>query len=153
MNNKKAVKPIPEGFHTVTPFLLADDAAELIEFIENAFDGKIKYLMKSDDGMVRHSEMIIGNSIIMISNGTELYKSMPSMLHLYVEDVDSVYKNAINAGAESLREPTNEFYGDRSAGVKDKWNNQWWIATHIEDVNDEEMKKREEEFRKKSGIN
>ena len=148
----KSVKPIPDGFHTVTPFLLADNAAELIEFIKKAFDGKIRYMMKSDDGVVRHAEVKVGTSIIMVSNGTELYKSMPCMLHLYVEDVDAVYNKAVKAGGESLREPTNEFYGDRSAGVKDKWGNQWWIATHIEDVDAEEMKKREEEFRKEKGM-
>jgi PhnB protein len=147
-----SVKPIPDGFHTVTPFLPADNAAELIEFIQEAFDEKIKYMMKSDDGIVRHSEVRIGDSIVMVSNGTELYKSMPAMFHLYVEDVDAVYDKAIKAGGESLREPTNEFYGDRSVGVKDKWDNQLWIATHVEDVSDEEMKKREEQFRKEKDL-
>jgi uncharacterized glyoxalase superfamily protein PhnB/catechol 2,3-dioxygenase-like lactoylglutathione lyase family enzyme len=149
---EKSVNPIPEGFHTVTPFLLADDASKLIEFIEKAFDGKVTSMMKSDDGVVRHSTIKIGDSIIMISNGTELYKAMPCVLHLYVKDVDAVYQKAIEAGGLSLREPRYEFYGDRSCGIQDAWDNQWWIATHIEDVNDEEMKKREENFRRKEGL-
>jgi PhnB protein len=77
---------------------------------------------------------------------------MPAMLNLYVPDVDSVYKNALAAGGTSLQEPANQFYGDRSGGVQDRWNNQWWIATHIEDVNDDDMKKREQQFRKEKGL-
>jgi PhnB protein len=88
----------------------------------------------------------------MISHGTELYGSGAAMLHLYVENSDAVYQQALKAGGISLREPVNEFYGDRSAGVKDKWGNQWWIATHIEDVGDEEIRKREKEFREKEGL-
>lgn len=144
---KKSVQPIPEGFHTVTPYILADDATGLIEFIKVAFDGEVEYMMKSDDGKIRHSTVRIGNSPIMISSGNEEYTPMPCMLHLYVKDVDSIYKQAVNAGGQSLREPTDEFYGDRSAGIKDNWGNQWWLATHIEDVSDEEMKEREEELR------
>ena len=143
----KQVQPIPDGYHTVTPFLLVKEADQLIEFIKNAFGGTVDYMMKSDDGKIRHSTVKIGDSLIMISSGTEQYQPMPCMLHLYVEDVDSVYEQAIRAGSQSLREPEDQFYGDRSAGVQDKWNNQWWLATHIEDVSDEEMEKREAEFR------
>lgn len=145
---QKSVKPVPEGYHTVTPFLLVEDAEQLIEFIQKAFGGTVNYMMKSDDGKVRHSTVKIGDSLVMISSGTEQFQSMPCMLHLYLEDVDSVYEQALLAGGKSLRKPENQFYGDRSAGIQDKWNNQWWMATHIEDVSDEEMKKREEEFRK-----
>lgn len=147
--SKSSVKPIPEGYHTITPFLIADNAGELIKFIERAFEGKVKFTMKSDEGVIVHSEMFVGNSIIMISDSTEEFKPVKSLFHLYVENADSVFKKAIEAGAESIREPENQFYGDRSGGVKDKWGNQWWISTHIEDVSDEEMKRREEEFRKK----
>ncbi len=145
------MKPIPEGFHTVTPFLLADDVAKLLSFIEKAFSGKTVYRMKSSDGVVRHATIRIGTSIVMTSSGTEIYGRMPCMLHLYVEDVDSLYAQAIKAGGVSLREPTNEFYGDRTAAVVDAWKNQWWIATHIEDVDPGEMQRREEEFREKQG--
>lgn len=146
---KKSVQPIPEGFHTITPYILAKDAPGLIEFIREGLGGKVEYMMKSDDGEIRHSTVRIGDSPVMISSGNEEYKPMPCMLHLYVEDVDAIYEQAVAAGGESLREPSDEFYGDRSAGVADDWGNQWWIATHIEDVSDEEMKKREEEIREK----
>jgi uncharacterized glyoxalase superfamily protein PhnB len=146
--SENVVKPVPEGFHTVTPFLVADDANKLIEFIKKAFNGNVTYMIKSDDGIVRHATVKIGDSMVMVSNGTEIYKPMPCMLHLYVEDVDTVYRQAVKAGGESIREPRDEFYGDRSSAVRDAWDNQWWIASHIEDVSDAEMKKREEEFRK-----
>jgi PhnB protein len=149
---QSAVKPVPAGYHTVTPFLIAEEADKLIEFITRAFDGKLTYMMKSDDGLVRHATVSVGDSMIMVSSGTAQFKPMPAMLHLYVPDVDSMYKNAVAAGGTSLQEPANQFYGDRSGGIQDRWNNQWWIATHIEDVNDDEMKKREQQFRKEKGL-
>jgi PhnB protein len=143
------VQPVPDGYHTVTPFLLADDVTQLLTFIEKAFSGKIQFSMKSADGVVRHATIKIGNSLVMTSSGTEIYGSMPCMLHLYTENVDALYAQAIKAGATSLREPRDEFYGDRTAAVVDKWKNQWWIATHIEDVPPQEMQMREAEFRSK----
>ena len=148
----ETVEPVPEGFHTVTPFLLADDAASLMTFIEKAFGGEVTYVTKSDDGLVRHATVRIGDSQIMIADGTEAYKSMPCMLHLYVPDVDALYRQALSAGARSIREPEDQFYGDRSAGVEDAWHNQWWIATHMEDVNDKEMKKRGEQMKNAAAV-
>jgi len=145
----KDVHHIPDGYHSITPFIATDSPKELIDFIKSAFNGEIEYMMKSDDGIIRHSTVKIGNSLIMISNGTDLYEPTPLMLHLFVKDVDKIYKQALENGAKSLQEPHDEFYGDRRSGVMDKWNNKWWIATHIEDFNEEEMKKREKEFRKK----
>lgn len=149
--SKKAqkVNHIPEGYHSITPFIATDKPKELIEFIKSAFNGEIAYMMKSDDGVIRHSTVKIGNSLIMISNGTDLYEPMPMMLHLFVKDVDKTYERALEFGAKSLQEPHDEFYGDRRSGVIDKWNNKWWIATHIEDLSEEEMKEREKEFRQK----
>lgn len=145
--SEKPVKPVPDGYHTVTPFLLSQNASGLIDFIKKAFDGKVNYMMKSDDGVIRHSTVKIGNSMVMIADGTGRNKKMSCMLHIYVDDVDAVYEQALKAGGKSLREPEDQFYGDRSAGIEDEWGNQWWIATHIEDVNDEEIEKREKEFR------
>lgn len=146
------VKPIPDGYHTVTPFLMANDATALLVFIKKAFKGHITSMMQSDDGIVRHSTIQIGDSQVMVASASETYEAMPCMLHLYVDDVDAVYEQAIKAGGASIREPLNEFYGDRSAGVKDSCGNQWWIATHIEDVSDEEMKEREENFTRKKAL-
>ena len=140
----RGVQPVPEGYHTVTPFLLVQKADQLIKFIENAFNGTLTYKME-EDGSIRHATMQIGNSMIMLAEANEEFQPMPCMLHLYVEDVDSIYEQALESGGTSLREPENQFYGDRSAGIRDDWNNQWWIATHIEDVSDEEIERRQKE--------
>ena len=143
----KSVKAIPEGMHTVTPYLIVDGANELIQFIEQSFDGKTTSIMKTQDGKVMHAGVQIGDSQVMVSDATEQYPAGSGTLYLYVDDVDDTYKKAINAKGVSLREPTDEFYGDRSSGVKDAWGNEWWIATHVEDVDDEEMEKRAAKFR------
>jgi uncharacterized glyoxalase superfamily protein PhnB/catechol 2,3-dioxygenase-like lactoylglutathione lyase family enzyme len=149
---QRGVKPIPDGYHTVTPFLLADDVSKLLRFIEAAFGGKVETMMKSADGVVRHATIKVGDSLIMTSKGTDIYGEHPAMLHLYVLDVDVVYAQALQHGASMLREPVNEFYGDRVAAVKDEWNNQWWIATHIEDVGGDELQEREAAFRRSHSL-
>ena len=143
----KAVKAIPEGMHTVTPFLVVDGGNDFIRFIEQSFDGKTTSIMKTKEGKVMHASLQIGDSQVMISDATEQYPAGSSRLYLYVDDVDATYNKAIGAKGVSLREPTDEFYGDRSSGVKDAWGNEWWIATHIEDVDDEEMEERARKFR------
>lgn len=145
----KSVKAVPEGFHTITPFLIVEKASELIEFIEQSFDGETTSMMKTDDGKIMHATVRVGDSQLMITDATEQYKAGSCKLYLYVDDVDASYKDAIHAGGTSLREPTDEFYGDRSSGVKDAWGNEWWIATHTEDVSEKEMKKRQKEFTEK----
>ena len=142
------VRPIPADAQPLTPFISIDDVAGFIDFVKEAFGVTVAYMMKSDDGVVRHCRLQIGGSQLMVSSGTDLFKPMPCMLHLYVDDVDVTYRMATKAGAASLREPENQFYGDRSAGVEDRWNNQWWLATHTEDVNPSEMRRREAESRR-----
>ncbi len=142
----KSVKSIPDGFHTVTPFLILDQASRLITFIEQAFNGKTTSLMNTDDGKVMHATVRIGDSEIMVTDSMDRYPAGMAKLYLYVDDVDSTYQQALGAEGTSLREPTDEFYGDRSAGIKDPWGNEWWIAKHIEDVDPKEMKKRQKEF-------
>ena len=88
-----------------------------------------------------HAEIKIGDSIVMMGEGQDV-KKFPAMLHLYMEDVDAVYQRALQAGAKSLREPSDQPYGDRSGGVEDAFGNQWWISTHVEDVTSEEMERR-----------
>ncbi|CAN5371059.1 hypothetical protein BH18THE2_BH18THE2_33350 [soil metagenome] len=95
------------------------------------------------DGTIGHAEVRLGDSVIMVSDAQgEEYKPMQSGIHLYVEDCDSIYKRALEAGATSIMEPADQFYGDRSAGVKDQFGNRWWIATHKEDLSKEEIAKR-----------
>ncbi len=131
--------PIPEGHHTVTPFLRVKDAAKLIEFLKPAFGAVVTFSMNGPGGSVMHAEVRIGDSMIMIGQSED---ALRSMIHLYVPDTDAVYKSALAAGATSIREPADQFYGDRSAGVKDFCGNEWWMATHIEDVSQQEMERR-----------
>jgi PhnB protein len=133
--------PIPKGFGTVTPFLTVTEAGKLIDFLQQAFAAQVKFRMDAPDGSVRHAEVKIGDSMVMIGQ-VEPGKEMPLMLHLYVPDTDVIYRSAVAAGATSIREPADQFYGDRSAGVRDAWGNQWWMATHMEDVSQEELERR-----------
>lgn len=141
---------IPEGFHTITPYLITKGTADVMDFLKKVFDAEEMSRMANPDGTIMHAQMRIGDSIIMLSDGRDEYPPMPVMLYLYVEDVDAVYKKAMAAGAQSLREPTNEYYGDRSGGFLDAGGNQWWVATHIEDVSEEEVEQRAEQFKNQS---
>lgn len=137
-----AAKPVPDGYHTVTPYLTVDDAALQIDFLKSAFNARVKYEMKDDKGNIRHAEVIIGDSVLMIGQTRDEWKPRPMTFYLYVPDVDALYKTALAAGAKSLQEVTTQFYGDRSGGVEDPQGNYWWIATHVEDVSPEEMDRR-----------
>jgi len=135
------VPAIPEGYHTVTSYIVTSGIANLIDFAKQAFDAKEVYLSRRDDGSVQHAEIRIGDSIVMMGESPD-GKKFPAMLHLYMDDVDAVYRRAIQAGAKSVREPADQPYGDRSGGVEDAFGNQWWISTHIEDVSSEELEHR-----------
>src|SRR5215469_4395507 len=119
LDNPMTTKPIPDGYHTVTPYLIVDGGQKLIDFLKQAFGAKETFSMKGQGETIAHAEVQIGDSIIMISDAASEWKARSSMLYLYVEDVDAVYKRALEAGATSVREPANQFYGDRSAGVTD----------------------------------
>lgn len=142
------VNPIPEGYHTVTPVLTVQGSAKLIDFLKQAFDAKEMYRLDGPNGTVMHAELQIGDSMLMVGEATDQWKPMPAAVALYVKDADQWYKRALGAGATSVREPSDQFYGDRSAGVKDFAGNHWWIHTHIEDVPHEEIKKRAEVWMK-----
>ena len=140
-----AVKPIPNGYHTVTPYLVVRGAAKTIEFMKKAFGAEALFEpLRRPDGLIMHAEVKIGDSPVMISDATEQHPPMPAMLHLYVPDVDAVFKRAVSAGGTSVMEPMDQFYGDRSGGVKDPAGNHWFIGTHKEDVAPQELKRRAE---------
>jgi PhnB protein len=139
-----AVKPIPDNYHSITPYLMAPGASRLIEFLKEAFGAVESERMTSPDGAVRHAEVRIGDSMLMLTDGGGEWKPMPASLYLYVNDADATYKRALAAGATSVMEPVTQFYGDRQGGVKDPSGNIWWIATHVEDVSPEELRKRAE---------
>ena len=129
-----SAKPVPDGYHTVTPYIVVEDAAGLIDFMGKAFGGKERMRMEGEDGAIMHAEVEIGDSVVMIGGASGAFPPKTAMLHLYVPNVDALYEQAINAGAESKREPADQEYGDRSAGVQDRWGNEWWLATHIKDA-------------------
>lgn len=139
MNSKP--KPVPEGYQSVIPYFSVADPAALLAFIEAAFSAKPGLTMRGPGGVVQHAEAWIGDSVLMMGRSPS---NRPNTIYMYVPDVDAVYRRAMAApgAAKSLREPTNEFYGDRSAGVEDSQGNQWWLATHIEDLSLEELEAR-----------
>jgi uncharacterized glyoxalase superfamily protein PhnB len=141
------VEPVPEGYHTITPYLVIDGAENIIRFMKEAFGAQPVFEpMMRPHGKVMHAEFKIGNSIVMISDSSERAQPTSGMLHLYVPDVDAVYQKAIKAGGTSMMEPANQFYGDRSGGVIDPAGNRWFIGTHVEDVSPAELKKRAAEM-------
>jgi PhnB protein len=137
-----AVKPIPEGYHTVTPYLTVADAEAQIDFLRKAFGAEEKYRHTDEKGHVKHAEVRVGDSMVMIGQAREQWTPRPAHFYLYVEDVDALYQRAVDAGGKSIQKPANQFYGDRTAGVEDSQGNSWWIGTHIEDVTEEEMERR-----------
>ncbi len=141
------VQPIPPGYHTITPYLIVSGLPATIAFLETVFDAKSTIPpMLRPDGTIMHTELQIGNSRIMMAEATEQWKPMPCAIFLYLPDCDTSFKRAIAAGATSLMEPADQFYGDRMGGVADQAGNQWWIATHVEDVAPEEMNRRRSEY-------
>ncbi|HEY6298309.1 MAG TPA: VOC family protein [Candidatus Binatus sp.] len=137
----KSVKPIPDGYHTVTPFLNVKGVAKLIDFLKSAFGAEEVMRMPGPDGTVMHAEVSIGNSRLMLGEPMQTGAST-SAFYLYVSNVDAMYKRAIGAGAKSVSQPTDQFWGDRMATVSDSFGNTWSIATHKEDPTPEEMAKR-----------
>lgn len=143
------VKPIPDGYHSVQPYLIFNDAAKAIEFYKKAFGAEERFCMKRPDGKVAHAEIEIGDCCIMMSDENPKfqafspahYKGSPISLLIYTGDCDAMYDQALRAGAKSLQEPTDQFYGDRSAGVRDPFGYSWYIATHIKDVSKEDLEK------------
>jgi PhnB protein len=145
-----AVKPVPEGYHTVTPYLAVDDAAEAIEYYKSAFGAKERVRMDTPDGKIGHAELEIGDSLVMLSDPTPQASTKPpkelggtsASVFLYVEDVDAVVKQAVDAGATITMEVADQFWGDRFGTVTDPFGHLWAIATHVEDVPPEEMAER-----------
>jgi uncharacterized glyoxalase superfamily protein PhnB len=145
------VKPKPEHYHTVTPYLIVRGAARVIDFATNVLDAELVEKLEGPDGRIGHTELRIGDSIIMLADVPEDGQPMPGMLYVYVDNVDARYALALSKGATPVREPSDQFYGDRSGGVKDPCGNIWWFATHIEDVPNEEIRRRAQALAKGSG--
>jgi PhnB protein len=125
-----AVNPIPEGFHSITPYLVVEGADRFLEFLKQAFGAEQKLRVPRPDGRIMHAEVRIGDSPVELADANAQYPARPTAIHLYVSDADAVYHRALQAGATSTHEPVDQPYGDREAGVKDAFGNYWYIATH-----------------------
>jgi len=136
------VKPIPDGYPAVIPYLMVRDAARFIEFLSTVFAARVTEQLKRPDGKIGHTEVRVGDSMIMLSEEADGHPATPVMLHFYVEDVDAVFDRAVRAGGTVVAKPEKQFYGDRSGGVKEPCGNTIWIATHVEDVAPDELKRR-----------
>ena len=145
-----AVKPIPDGYRTITPYLAVDDAAEAIEYYKKAFGAKERARMDAPGGKIGHAELEIGDSLVMLSDALPQFSTRPpkelggtsASIFMYVEDVDAVVKQAVDAGATVTMEIEDQFWGDRFGSVQDPFGHLWSIATHVEDVPPEEMAER-----------
>lgn len=146
----RRAKPIPAGYHSITPYLIVNGAAAALEFYKTAFGAKEKLRMSGTDGRIGHAEIVIGNSRIMLAdehpdiNARAPQAGTPTAvgIMLYVKDVDAVFKRATANGARSERPPQDQFYGDRTSTLVDPFGHRWFISTHIEDVSPKELQRR-----------
>ncbi|MDQ3933211.1 MAG: VOC family protein [Actinomycetota bacterium] len=144
------VKPIPDGYPQVTPYLIVDGADAAIQFYTRAFGAKERMRMGGPDGKIGHAEIDIGRGLVMLADehpemdarGPKTIGGTPVTISLYVEDVDAVFQAALDAGATELRAVENQFYGDRTGQIEDPFGHKWHLATHVEDVPPEEMEER-----------
>ncbi len=141
------VKPVPEGYHSVQPYLIFNNCAEAIAFYTKAFGAKEKFRMPDAQGRIVHSEIEIGDSVVMMADEAPQmdafspghFGGSPVSLLIYTGNCDAMYAQALAAGAKNVREPADQPYGDRMSGVQDPFGYKWWIATHIKDVPFQEM--------------
>jgi PhnB protein len=148
------VKPIPEGYSRLSPYMSIDGAAAAIDFYKQVLGAEERMRMPMPDGKIGHAELAIGDSVIMLADeypdmgfvGPRRLGGTPVVIHVYVEDVDACFGRAIAAGAKERRAVSNQFYGDRSGQFEDPFGHVWNVATHVEDVSPEEMEKRAAEM-------
>jgi PhnB protein len=147
----KAAKAVPEGYHTITPQLTLDNAAQAIDWYKKALGAEEVGRSTGPDGKIMHAEIKIGDSRIMVNDvmmgkGPTAYGGSPASLWLYVTDSDALFQRAVNAGATVQMPLADQFWGDRGGAVKDPAGYTWWISTRKEDLTPEEMKQRSEDF-------
>ena len=152
-----SVKAIPDGYHSITPYLICRDAARAVEFYQQALGARIKGgVMKGPDGKVMHAELVIGDSIIMLADenpergasSPQTIGGSPMSMLVYVPNVDEVFAKAMAAGARQVSPVEKQFYGDRSGGFLDPFGHAWHVSTHVEDVSPEELQRRMAAMRK-----
>ena len=149
-SKKRAVKPIPDGYHVVTPYLALGDATKAIDFYKRAFGARLRLRMDAPGGKVGHAELVIGDSVIMLADefaemdflGPQARGGTTVSLHIYVKNCDAAFAKAVAAGATSVRPPRDEFYGDRTGTLRDPFGHVWHLATHKEDLTPAELRRR-----------
>jgi PhnB protein len=147
---KEKVSAVPKGYHSITPYLIVNNAAKAIDFYRKVFGAKVGLLMDHPGGKIGHAELIMGDAKIMLADeypdtesyGPQAYGGSPVGIHLYIKNVDVVVKRAIDSGAKLKRPVENMFYGDRSAVLEDPYGHKWLVSTHVENVSPREVKKR-----------
>lgn len=148
------VKPIPDGYPRVSPSLAIDGAGDAIEFYKDVFGATERLRMGGPDGRIGHAELQIGDSVVMLADefpdfgslGPKTVGGTPVTISVYVEDVDATFAKALELGATEFRPVEDQFYGDRSGTFDDPWGHRWYVATHVEDVSEEEMARRSAEM-------
>jgi PhnB protein len=145
-----AVKPIPDGYASITPYLIVDGAAKAIDFYRHAFGATERFRMGGADGRVGHAELTIGGSVVMLADehpaigalGPRTIGGSPVGIHLYLDDVDAAVDRAVSGGAKLINPVENKFYGDRMGTIEDPFGHRWYVTTHIEDVPHDEIARR-----------
>ena len=148
------VKPIPDDYPQVMPYLIVDGASEAIEFYKGVLGATERMRMGGPDGRVGHAELQIGGAVIMLADenpgmnieGPKSVGGTPVTIHVYLEDSDAAFERAVKAGAKPLRAVEDQFYGDRSGQFEDPYGHRWNVATHVEDISEEEMMRRASEI-------
>jgi uncharacterized glyoxalase superfamily protein PhnB len=139
------VRPVPEGYHTVTPWIIVRDSNALIAFLADAFGAQEIARVQMDDGSIGHAEVRIGDSVVMMFDAKPHWPDTPAFLRLYVPAGDDVFQQALRAGATSVTEMTSMSWGDRVGRVRDPFGNLWWIQTRVDELSPEEMERRADE--------
>ncbi|OGO95623.1 MAG: glyoxalase [Coxiella sp. RIFCSPHIGHO2_12_FULL_44_14] len=155
---KPKVSPIPAGYHSITPYLIVDGAAKAIVFYEKALGAIVVMRMEMPNQKIGHAELSIGDSKFMLADefpemhtcSPRAYGGSPVGIHLYVENVDEVVKQAVSCGAKLLQPVETKFYGDRNGAIEDPYGHKWYISTHVEDVPEEEIERRAAQASKKN---
>ena len=136
------VPHVPLGFHSVTPYLIVRDAERLIEFLGQTFDARVRSRFDNSDGLIVNAEVVVVGSIVEVSEASPEWPALPAAVHVFVPDVDQVYRKALAAGAASLGEPADRFFGVRSAEVRDPTGTTWFLSTQVEALTEEELARR-----------
>jgi PhnB protein len=148
------VKPIPDNYPQVVPYLIVDGAGEAIEFYKSVLGASERMRLEGPDGKLGHAELEIGDAVIMLADenpgmnieGPKSVGGTPVTIHVYLEDADGAFERAVQAGAKPLRAVEDQFYGDRSGQFEDPYGHRWNVATHVEDISEEEMSRRASEI-------